>query len=85
MGAPDITIPLVLAITKELVVKGSFRYGPAAYPLAISLVASGKVDVKSLITHRFPFDEALKAFDTNRTGKGPDGEGVIKAVIDGPK
>ncbi|KAF8309569.1 xylitol dehydrogenase [Clavulina sp. PMI_390] len=84
MGTPEVTIPIGLFLEKELTVKGSFRYGAGDYPTAIQLVASGKVDVKPLITHRFPFKEAIKAFDTSRTGKGPDGKGVIKAIIDGP-
>jgi len=84
MGSPEITVPIILFIGKELKIQGSFRYGPGDYTLAISLVSQGKIDVKPLITHRFPFEDALKAFDTNRTGKGPDGKGVIKAIVDGP-
>ncbi len=30
---------------------------------ALKLISSGKVDIKSLITHRFPIDESQKAFD----------------------
>ena len=32
------------------------------YPRAIQLVQSGKVDVRSLVTHTFPLDEAAEAF-----------------------
>lgn len=52
MGAPDVNVPISLFLGKELTVKGSFRYGAGDYPLAISLVSSGKIDVKPLITHR---------------------------------
>ena len=52
MGTPEVTIPIGLFLEKELTVKGSFRYGAGDYPTAIQLVASGKVDVKPLITHR---------------------------------
>ncbi|KAF9519050.1 hypothetical protein BS47DRAFT_1370884 [Hydnum rufescens UP504] len=85
MGASEITVPITLLIAKELKLQGSFRYGPGDYTLAISLASQGKIDVKALITHRFPFEDALKAFNTNRTGVGPDGKGVIKAVVDGPR
>ncbi|MCE1254521.1 MAG: zinc-binding dehydrogenase, partial [Anaerolineae bacterium] len=34
------------------------------YPRAIQLVQSGKIDVKSLITDRFPFELTQKAFET---------------------
>ncbi|KAJ7190699.1 xylitol dehydrogenase [Mycena pura] len=57
---------------------------PGDYPLAISLVAQGKVKLKPLVTHRFPFDQASAAFQAARTGKGEDGKGVIKAIISGP-
>jgi L-iditol 2-dehydrogenase len=32
------------------------------YPRAIQLVESGLVDVRSLVTHRFPFEQAAEAF-----------------------
>ncbi|KAH9951645.1 xylitol dehydrogenase [Amylocystis lapponica] len=84
MGPPEITIPITALLIKELNFKGSFRYGPGDYPLAISLVEQGKIDLKPLITHRFPFENAIEAFQTTRVGKSPDGKGVIKAVISGP-
>jgi D-xylulose reductase len=85
MGNPNVTLNLGLLMTKELNYKGSFRYGPGDYPLAISLVASGKIDLKPLVTHRFKFDEAIVAFKATRAGKSEDGKGVIKAIISGPE
>ncbi|CAE6360969.1 unnamed protein product [Rhizoctonia solani] len=82
---PDAQIPFGAMMVKELTVRGSFRYGPGDYQLAISLVSQGKVDLKPLVTHRFEFTDAVAAFNTTKTGKGPDGKGVIKAIIDGPK
>ncbi|KAG2045157.1 xylitol dehydrogenase [Suillus americanus] len=81
---PDITIDMFAVLCKELVLKGSFRYGPGDYPLAIALVASGKVDVKSLVSHRFPFTQAWEAFEITRNGKSPDGKGVIKVIVPSP-
>jgi hypothetical protein len=37
------------------------------------------------IAYRFAFEDAVKAFETTKTGKGPDGKGVIKAIISAPK
>ncbi|KAG8761443.1 hypothetical protein FRC14_003856 [Serendipita sp. 396] len=85
MGSPEVQVPITLILVKELVVKGSFRYGPGDYALAIALVAQGKIDLKPLVTHRFKFDEAKKAFHTARDGKSEDGVSVIKAIIDGPE
>ncbi|KAF8592395.1 xylitol dehydrogenase [Ramaria rubella] len=84
MGNSEVTVPITLLLTKQLTVKGSFRYGPGDYPLAIDLVAQGKIDLKPLVTHRFAFDDAVAAFEVTRTGKSPDGKGVIKAIISGP-
>ncbi|KAH6915340.1 xylitol dehydrogenase [Coprinopsis sp. MPI-PUGE-AT-0042] len=84
MGNPNVTIDIGVLLVKELVYKGSFRYGPGDYPLAIGLVAEGKVDLKPLVTHRFKFEDAPTAFAATRNGKGEDGRGVIKCVISGP-
>ncbi len=40
------------------------------YPRAIRLVASGHVDVRSLVSHRFPLDQALQAFETAERREG---------------
>ncbi|KAL9712865.1 hypothetical protein Ac2012v2_004104 [Leucoagaricus gongylophorus] len=85
MGAPNVTIDVSLLMVKELNYKGSFRYGPGDYPLAISLAASEKVDLKPLVTHRYAFKDAIAAFRATRVGKSEDGKGVIKAIISGPE
>ena len=41
------------------------------------MVASGAVDVKPLITHRYKLEEALEAFETSRTGAGE----AVKVMI----
>jgi len=48
-----------------------------SYPTALAMIASGKVDVKRLITHHFTLEESLKAFETARDGTG----GAIKVMI----
>ena len=45
----------------------------------MDLVASGKVDVKRLITNRFKFEEAEKAFKLVKAAQ----EGVFKVIIEG--
>lgn len=35
-----------------------------SWPTAIAMLASGKVNVKPLVTHRFPLEEVVKAFET---------------------
>ncbi|KAF8869744.1 xylitol dehydrogenase [Infundibulicybe gibba] len=84
MGPPNININIGMVVAKEITIKGSFRYGPGDYPLAIDLVSRGKVDLKPLVTHRFVFNDAIVAFQATRKGKSEDGKGVIKAMISGP-
>lgn len=38
--------------------------------MAIAMLASGKVNVKPLVTHRFPLEQAVQAFETTRQGVG---------------
>ncbi|KAI0307284.1 xylitol dehydrogenase [Multifurca ochricompacta] len=53
MGHPEVVVPVTALLTKELVFKGSFRYGPGDYRLAIALAAQKKVDLRPLVTHRY--------------------------------
>ncbi|OQE29921.1 hypothetical protein PENSTE_c002G09757 [Penicillium steckii] len=77
MGRSEIQFPIMAACSKELTLKGSFRYGSGDYKLAVGLVSSGKVDVKKLITGTVKFEEAEQAFKEVKAGKG------IKTLITG--
>ncbi|GAB1196115.1 D-xylulose reductase A [Aspergillus pseudonomiae] len=77
MGRNEITFPIMAACTKELNVRGSFRYGSGDYKLAVNLVASGRVSVKELITGIVSFEDAEQAFQEVKAGKG------IKTLIAG--
>lgn len=78
MGKADITFPIMAMCLKEVTAKGSFRYGPGDYELAIELVATSKVDVKKLISEEVKFDQAEEAFKKVKEGQ------VIKVLIGGP-
>ncbi|KAF7503104.1 hypothetical protein GJ744_004313 [Endocarpon pusillum] len=77
MGKDDITFPIMAACTKELTVKGSFRYSSGDYKLAVELVSEGKVDAKRLISRKVRFEEAEQAFVDVKAGRG------IKVLIGG--
>ncbi|KJK85091.1 hypothetical protein H633G_11074 [Metarhizium anisopliae BRIP 53284] len=78
MGRPDVNFPIMAMCLKEVTARGSFRYGPGDYELAVELVASGKVDVKQLVSEVVPFDRAEEAFKKVKEGE------VIKILIAGP-
>lgn len=40
------------------------------WPMAISMLASKALNVKPLVTHRFPLEKAVEAFETSKKGLG---------------
>jgi len=76
MGAAEVKLPLINALVREVDVRGIFRYANC-YPTALEMVASGRVNVKPLVTHRYTLEQTLDAFETAKTGAG----GAIKVMI----
>lgn len=72
----EMTLPVSLALDKELTFKTVFRYRHM-YPLAIDAVASGKVNLKGIVTNIFPLDDAQEAMDYSVNNKAD----IVKAVI----
>jgi threonine dehydrogenase-like Zn-dependent dehydrogenase len=52
-------------VRRELTILGSMIY-QAEFPEAIRLLADGKVRAERLLTHRFPLEAALDAFQAHR-------------------
>lgn len=75
-GPPEVKIPLVSALTREVDIRGVFRYAND-YPAALALVTSGKANVKRLVTHHFDITETADAFAASRYGH----DGAIKVMI----
>lgn len=72
----EMTLPMSLALDKELTFKTVFRYRNI-YPLAIDAVASGKVNLKGIVTDIFPFSCVQEAMDASVSRKAD----IVKAVI----
>jgi D-xylulose reductase len=64
VGIPlaPIAYDVAAAMVKEAKVEHVFRYAHV-YPRAIALMASGKLDVKPLITDKFSFKQSVEAFN----------------------
>jgi L-iditol 2-dehydrogenase len=74
LGADDVELPVSYIQNREIWLSGVFRY-TNTWPLAIQLIADGKVDLDILVTGKFALadsEEALKA------GKQA---GQLKAVV----
>lgn len=79
MGKENVMFPITAVSTQGLTIKGSIRYLAGAYPAAIDLISSGKIDVKRLITNRFKFEQSEEAFELVRQGRSD----VFKVMIEG--
>jgi D-xylulose reductase len=65
---------------KELRVESVFRYAHQ-YDRAIALMASGKVDLKPLITETFAFEKSIPAFE--RAAEGRPADVKLQILVDG--
>jgi L-iditol 2-dehydrogenase len=72
----EMTLPMSLVLDKELTFKTVFRYRHI-YPLAIDAVASGKVNLKGIVTDIFTLDDCQNAMDFSMNNKAD----IVKAVI----
>ena len=72
----EMTLPIGTSLDKELNFKTVFRYRNI-YPTAIDAVASGKINVKGVVTHYFDLDNIQEAL----TACVEDKANIVKGVI----
>ena len=72
----EMTLPLSLALDKELTFKTVFRYRHI-YPMAIEAVASGMVNLKGIVSNIFNFDDIQAAMDKSVSDKA----NIVKSVV----
>ncbi len=58
----DIAVPMATAITRELTLTGSFRFG-AEFPAVLAALADGSLRVDGVISHMRDVGDAVAAFD----------------------
>jgi L-idonate 5-dehydrogenase len=58
----DMTLPMQAMTAKELELRGSFRFH-AEFPVGVTMMQQGLIDVKPLITQTLPLDDAVAAFE----------------------
>ena len=61
----ELRVPMSFIQNREITVTGTFRYANT-YADAIALVASGRIDVRSLVTGRYPLASAEQALQATK-------------------
>jgi L-iditol 2-dehydrogenase len=74
---PGIPLDTIKIVRTGLTVRSSFRYAHV-HPAALQLAAEGRVDLRTFVTHTFPFDDVAAAFHEVATRKSE----VVKAVVE---
>ncbi|XP_018327547.1 sorbitol dehydrogenase [Agrilus planipennis] len=75
-GKENLSLPLSGTLVREVDIRGVFRY-VNDYQTSLDLIATGKINVKPLITHNYTMEDTVKAFETSKTGAG----NAIKVLI----
>jgi threonine dehydrogenase-like Zn-dependent dehydrogenase len=57
----------IIGDTKELNIHGS-HLGPYCYPIAIDMIAKGRIDAGRIVTHRMPLEDYLEGIELVRSG-----------------
>ncbi|HET7714642.1 MAG TPA: NAD(P)-dependent alcohol dehydrogenase [Bauldia sp.] len=81
MPVDAVSFDVVAAAAKEIRIETVFRYANV-YDRAIAMIASGKVDLKPLISDTFRFDESVAAFE--RAAEGRPGDVKLQIKLDEP-
>ncbi|XP_067943882.1 sorbitol dehydrogenase-like [Watersipora subatra] len=75
LGPPTVNVPIVNAAVREVDIRGVFRYCNS-YQNALDMIATGRINVQPLITHRVTLEQTLDAYKAAMEGN------EIKIMID---
>ena len=72
----DVTVPLNLLVSREIDLRGTFRFHPE-FAQAVDLLNRRVIDVRPVISHTVPFERASEAFEL-----AADKRKAMKVVLD---
>lgn len=70
-------VPVDDLVNGDLIVRGSFGYTSTAWRDVVTLLNAGRLDLGSLVTHRFPLTEWAEALDVLRGSGSPRGKVLL--------
>jgi len=73
---PQVALDIVSAASRELQIKGQFRYANC-YPPSIALAESGAIDPGAIVTHHLPLEKAEEALQMSASPE----PGTLKIII----
>jgi len=71
----ELSVPISFIQNREITLTGTFRYANC-YADAIALVATGRIDVRSIITGRYSLEETERALQATKSNPAN-----IKSVV----
>jgi L-iditol 2-dehydrogenase len=74
---PMVELDIVSAASREVDIRGQFRYANC-YPTAVALATAGRVDLRSMVTHHFPFSQTAEALRFADEAKSES----LKVIVD---
>jgi L-iditol 2-dehydrogenase len=66
----DVSVPMTTVVRREITLAGAYDARAPNFQEAISLMNSGRIKASDLATHRFPLEEAERAFEVAKSKTG---------------
>ena len=66
----DVAVPMTTVVRREITLAGAYDARADNFQESIGLIESGRIEASALATHRFPLEEAEKAFEVAKSKAG---------------
>jgi L-iditol 2-dehydrogenase len=66
----DVAIPMTTVVRREITLAGAYDARAENFEASIDLIESGRIEAAELTTHRFPLEEAERAFEVAKSKVG---------------
>jgi L-iditol 2-dehydrogenase len=66
----DVAVPMTTVVRREIILAGAYDAKAENFKESIGLIESERIKVSELVTHRFPLEEAERAFEVAKSKAG---------------